>query len=298
LCKKNKINRKTRETTMKYIVPMATLALFFSHTHAMKNIKNTKELTIVDSIGIGATTGMIAITGLQPLLKIKNDVIQQKMISWHPAVLYRGFLVSFLSMTPTTIVQVTTNDLLKKTMPKNNNSLSALDKTAIAFLAGVSSALAVCPAERVMIKQQNGGEPFKKVISDLIKRAGFKTLYHGFIPTAGREGTFATSYLASDVIAQKFGMVNPKNELLYSLSGSLPAAILGANVSLPCDVIKTNMQSHELSLKQAVKKIYHADGLRGFMRGSLPRTSIFLFGIPVMSYTSKVLEQKVKNMNH
>jgi hypothetical protein len=80
------------------------------------------------------------------------------------------------------------------------------------------------------------------------------------------------------------GSTQPDDHFIFSLVAGLVAGVPGAGLTVPCDVIKTRMQSTGLglhassggtvplpSLRSTVKALYNEGGVGAFLKGAAPR---------------------------
>jgi len=127
--------------------------------------------------------------------------------------------------------------------------------------AGFTCTIIVTPIEKIKIQLQNN--PSENFMS-VIKKENFKSIYNGWSACLAREIPGFGIYMSV------FNMLKNNTENMTLTKTFAYGGISGICAWLgmyPSDVIKTNMQSHNISLKMAIKKIYNNDGFIGFYKG-------------------------------
>lgn len=185
-------------------------------------------------VAVGSASAISAVPFIQPLIFFKNRA--QAGSSRQPIggfrTVYRGGAGFAASFAPTTAIQTAACGIFSKSM----------DPFSAATAAGVVSAIAVCPAERIMIQQQNRQMSYTDTVREIYNVCGVKGFYRGFIPTVVREGVFSAAYLGgAPAVKEKlvdYGMSPFMAQLGAGIAVGSPAAIL----SHPFDTLKTQMQ--------------------------------------------------------
>jgi len=123
-------------------------------------------------------------------------------------------------------------------------------KLAAATLAGVASALVVCPAELIMNQQQKNEMGFWYTARKVHSSYGLSGFYRSFLPTAGREGVFTGAYLGGVLLLKEQLQTMGMGELSAQFLSGVIVGPVAAVVSHPLDTYKTVMQ-RDFSLKDS-----------------------------------------------
>mmetsp|Transcript_9639 Transcript_9639/g.25105 ORF Transcript_9639/g.25105 Transcript_9639/m.25105 type:complete len:419 (-) Transcript_9639:56-1312(-) len=167
-------------------------------------------------------------------------------------------------------------------------------------LAGVLQVIATNPMERIKILQQVGA---KGGVVGIVKKLGISGLYQGSSACFLRDMPFGAIYFTTYARTKKYLIAESKkaasrnngkkggkrnsvpdeDNFIYALIAGLVAGVPGAGLTVPCDVIKTRMQSGGFSLHSAAggtttasritiastaRSLYQEGGLGAFWRGS------------------------------
>lgn len=221
------------------------------------------------NVCVGSVSGMSAVAVIQPLIYFKN--IQQSRVAekslslkqaftFNPRLWYRGVFVFGGSFAPTIAIQTAANGAL----------VNVWSPLVAATAAGVFSALAVCPAEGIMIQQQNTGSSMWQTSKHIYSNHGIRGFYRAFIPTTIREGVFTAAYLGAVPIAKEKIQSLDISEGKAQIGAGAAVGIVAAAASHPFDTFKTQMQkdfSLKTSLVQGVfqKKVFAGFGWRAAM---------------------------------
>ena len=180
---------------------------------------------------------------------------------------YRGFLPPLFGIgLEKSLVFGFYNTLLNKNLFEN--------KYKNIFVSGLGSGLIctsiVTPLERIKINLQyvkTGSKKYNnslEAVTNIVRRQGVRSLYNGWSATLFREvpgyGIYFSTY---EYLKDHVKYDNPITTLLLGgLSGSMSWLFI-----YPSDVVKSNMQMKELSLKKTCLDIYQKRGIAGFYKG-------------------------------
>ncbi len=292
-----------------YTLPilMSITTMLCSYSYAMEKPQK-RSLTMLENSLIGATAGACEVTLVGQMLQaIKNrlqtgtasDTANRTALSLLKQ-LYKGYGVNVASMAPITALQVGINGLLS---PYLNGSDA--QKTAAAFIAGGTSALASSPADMLVIQQ---GQVIKDTLSRTIQEifdmhnpvsySNLKKLYRGLIPTAIRDGGFTVGYITlGDMLKKRLG-ITTGSRIGDTIATGVPAGLIAGILTHPCDSISTALK-RDLSKKlykgslDAALKIAREKGIQELYKGLTPRTIRIAAAIPLLSYVKETLEEKL-----
>lgn len=176
-------------------------------------------------------------------------------------------------------------------------------KAGSAFLAGASGALIETPFSSIQLYSQNTACPSRSIFSEL----GFKGSFRGLVPNAVlKEGPFAIGYqfLApklKSLMLPYFNTDSSKiNDSIATAVGGAAAGLITAIATQPGTVMCSKMQSDlekniYKSSWQTAKKIYLDEGVSGFFRGLLQRSSRAAIAVPLCVAYASTLEKFTKN---
>ncbi|OQS00645.1 Mitochondrial Carrier (MC) Family [Thraustotheca clavata] len=266
-------------------------------------------LTGMQYAAIGSMAGMFEVCIQQPMMYIKNCVQQNRPMSFHPAVMYRGVGVMCASIAPVSAVQFAVDGVLTTSL--NAASIPSTEGSRIltAATAGVCSSFLSSPAELVMTLQQHTGHSVKQTIQEVTQTYGFSRLYRGMPYTCLREMIWCASYLAlGPVLGEKlhqhfpetFGDANTatiSQRGAAAMGGSIGAGLIAVLATQPIDTIKTIMQGNALD-KNAMgimaesRRVWNQGGISGLYKGTIPRGLRLIGAVFILSETKKILEQQ------
>ena len=244
----------------------------------------------------GSVIGVAEVTVNQGLSFIKNRLQQGKPLNHtRLSVVYRGYGVNAGSMAPITAVQTGTNAAATQVLKAyTGKELSDLQKMYVAFGAGAISGLVSCPAEMVMLHQQNSGHSLQQTTRNLAA-FGWSSLYRGLPHTMIRDGGFTVGYLAlGQLICKRLGL-DERNKLQNALVGGVPAGLFAAASTHPFDTVKTKLQEDN---KKAIyknsydvlKALMKEGGYKALFKGLTPRATRVASAITIMSYLNERLK--------
>lgn len=200
----------------------------------------------------GIASSLPAAYAVMPMITLKNKAIEhvtsgrkargepfvydRNILSWYRGV--TGFSASFV---PTTLVQMVATEAFSEFFSPG----------AAAASGGMASAVAVGPAEFVLIQQGKRKSGFVKTVQYMVQNHGIAGFYKGFTLTAGREGVFTYSYMELAPKIKEWMREKGASETQSNFMGGPAAGVFAAIVSQPLDVLKTRMQQEICSMKEA-----------------------------------------------
>lgn len=230
-------------------------------------VNKKKPTDFWQNVFVGSISGMSAVSMIQPMIYFKNvkqskvaqegkSVTQVKGFEKNPRIWYRGVGGFAASFAPTIAIQTAANGIFS----------NVWGPFFAASAAGITSAIVVCPAEGIMIQQQNTGKGFWQTAKHVYSAYGVQGFYRAFVPTAIREGAFTAAYLgAAPIMKEKmhsFGV----NEWVAQVIAGTVAGTVAAGISHPFDTFKTQKQgdfSMKMSMIQAIFQKQHLRDLDG-----------------------------------
>ena len=224
-----------------------------------------KSMDFLQNIFVGSISGMSAVSIIQPMIYFKN--LQQSRVAQegksvtvfkgfekNPRVWYRGVGVFAASFAPTVAIQTTAKGILSKIW----------DPLVAASVAGMISAIAVCPAELIMIQQQNTGKNFWETAKHVGSNYGVRGFFRGLLPTGIREGVFTTAYLgATPMLKEKVRSLRVNEWVAQGIAGTIVGIVVAA-ISHPFDTFKTQKQGNFSMQKSMIKAIFEKAAFAGF----------------------------------
>lgn len=184
------------------------------------------------------------------------------------------------SFTPTIAIQTAANGIFS----------NVLTPFFAASVAGMSSAIAVCPAEGIMIQQQKTGSSFWQTAKHVYSIYSIQGFYRAFVPTAIREGAFSAAYLGAAPIMkekmQSFGV----NEGVAQVTAGAVAGTVATVISHPFDTFKTQKQQDFSMNMSMIKAIFQ----RGAFAGFRWRVPIVEVATTVLPYVQEKLNAKIE----
>lgn len=234
--------------------------------YSPSQIENKKKPTdFLQNIFVGSISGMSAVSLIQPMIYFKNlqqsrvaqegrSVTPFKGFEKNPRVWYRGVGVFAASFAPTVAIQTTAKGIFS----------NVWDPLVAASVAGMISAIAVCPAEGIMIQQQNTGKSFWETAKHVGSTYGVRGFFRGFVPTAIREGVFTTAYLgATPIMKEKIRAFGVNEWVAQGIAGT-GVGVVAAAISHPFDTFKTQKQGDFSMQKSMITAIFEKSAFAGF----------------------------------
>ena len=229
---------------------------------------------------------------------------QPKIMSLHPADVYRGIETSAAGMAAITALQMTLNAGVQRMyQAKLNRELNESEKLVPAFCAGVAGAAVATPQEGIPNYQQNIKKNEKRelnslqAVREIQTKQGRMMLWRGFTPTGIRDGKFTIGYkLLPNMIENRAKQVFGNNEVT-NMGSKITAGVATAIATHPWHVIARHMQNKPSlsTTAHAARDIYQDQGMQGFTRGLVPRGIRVMYAIPMLSWAeTQVMNQLLK----
>lgn len=276
------------------VTTMATLQISCGGDAPQKQ----QPLSFTESVVVGGLVGAaeVMLPG-QALYYVANMAVQNKVISRNPADWYKGVFPNAVGVAPIAAIQKATNTQATEAITTmQEHDLSAGQRLAVAFGAGVTGAVVATPQEAISTYMGNNTtKTTRQAMSDLGTRA-----WRGFRPMAAREGVFSSGYQAVEPMMQDAAKSTMGNTTTAAVAGSVAAGVVTAVVSQPFAVVKTLVQSDPDKAQyknnfDTVQKIYRQDGAKGFFRGGVARGTRVAIAIPLYAQYTKVLTQALQD---
>jgi len=166
----------------------------------------------------------------------------------NPITYYRGVWVNCGAMGPIIATQFGVNNaiqgLVKPMRP--NGKLTDADTIGMAMVAGTTSSFVGCPAEFLMIKQQQTGMSMVSALKTNVSQLGATTVFRGLGATMCRESVYAASYMGGvPILREKFGEIEAIKDIPGAafLASGITAGTIATVLTHPSDTIKTRQQA-------------------------------------------------------
>lgn len=235
-----------------------------------------------------ATNGALSITGgllvAQPLFTLKTYLMLGK--GFPPLHrLWSGYFVNVACSAPAEAIAFFSYHLFEKTVHRANEDLTTLQNFSASTLAGVISSPINAAFEQVMIKQQLHGGSMVEHIKSIYERSGWKGIFRGSLPTAGRDAIFTCGLFAlNDAVNAKMEGLVLHKFTRDTLSSVFSGAVAGF-LSTPLDLGKTIIQQQGTGTSfQVLKQIVQNEGITSIFRGAFSRSATTGTLICAMAY--------------
>ncbi len=182
-------------------------------------------------IVLGSLSAVSVVPFIQPMVYRKNLEQGSGNLERSVKAHYRGCRGFAASFVPTVALQTAVNGSLSK----------YLDPLSSAVIAGLFSAVIVCPAEAVMIQQQLTNKSYQATVKTLWQRRAF---FRAFTMTAVREGGFSGAYLGLTPLFKRKFLEMGASEGGAQIGAGIAAGLISATVGQPCDTYKTQVQQN------------------------------------------------------
>ena len=250
---------------------------------------------VLSNIAIGSLTGLSEVVSGRPLdylktLKISGKPMIAKGIVGKIVESYSGAQTHIASIIPATALQTVLEEYLRKYFSQEYTPA----------LAGATSALFVCPIEKILLQQQqNPGSSFTVNFACLMKNnQKWKSFYKGVSMISLRELIFTSGYMKIMPELNNYCKENLNNPYAGKL---LAACVGGSTLSLlshPFESIRVWQQMDKSeSVFDTIKKMSQAEGslMKNLYKGSLYRSTRYVLALYMMSQTRKILIEKFKH---
>lgn len=249
------------------------------------------------------STGIMLLT-LQPLNTVKTYIMAGKGMPSHKA-LYRG-------MTPVAINNISVQSLsfftqgffVKRYFQGTRENMSAPEKIIVATASAISTSPLSTVLDRIMILCQLNKEDPRLTIRKIVSQKGVKSLFKGYVPTLGRDLSFAAGLWAfSDIFTKYLTKKLPHfegKEKATPILGKLIAGFFFGALSTPIDVVKTRMQSDQSEVYptawKTVIRLLEKEGPHVFIRGLATRMALISSSILVLGYSKEKVPSILPNI--
>ena len=223
------------------------------------------------------------------------DVFRQTIRAHGVRGLYRGMPSQLVGISPEKALKLTTYDSVRRLFrPDGAKTSHAPMSFGVEALAGATAGLvqvvATCPYELVKVRLQTATGPCTAL--GVMRELGARGLFTGAGATLLRDVPFTAVYFG--LYSQfKKAATDDKGHLplLSRFLTSVAAGGIGAALTTPADVLKTQMQKARTSgaapsLAGTARKIVAEEGAAGLLRGLQPRIMLIapLFGTALVVY--------------
>lgn len=258
-----------------------------------------KQTHFWQNVLVGSLSGMSAVSLIQPMIYFKNvkqgQITQAdspsnppKRAEINPRVWYRGFGGFAASFAPTIAVQTVAKGIF----------LNIFTPLYASSAAGVASAIVVCPAEVVMIQQQQTGKGFLETTRHVFVTYGFFGFYRAFTHTAIREGAFAAAYLGAGPNIKERLQSLGVNEWVAQIIAGVVAGSAAAVVSHPFDTLKTKKQGDFSTDISMVKAFFSERSWRAAINKAFAgfgwRAAMIITATTVMPFVQEKLNTRIE----
>jgi len=244
---------------------------------AMEGESVKPQLSNVENMMVGIIGGILECSINFPVITAKFCVQEGRAFPTRISDWYAGLGVQVCSMAPITASQIVVNGFLERVMTDGKRDMSAFECVVAAFLAGAVSALIYCPAELLIIQQQNLKMNFFPAVHHLRKKYGNLFFIRGLLATVLREAIYAVGYLAFAPILQKAFVDMNLGALSSAIAAGILAGIIAGIATHPIDLAKTAVQAD--MGKERFQTSFHAIniyrktyGIGGLFKGFTLRT--------------------------
>lgn len=260
-----------------------------------------EKLSVAQSLFSGSVAGALEVLANHPFWTIKTRVQKKEDFTLNPRVLYRGILASAASEVPITAIQLGLNRGLQLYAFGDQKDLSASQRLASAFTAGVGSAFISCPTEMVITAQGTLESNFYTAGLQVFQQRGFKGFYTSLPATGMREGLFTAFFLGVTPLVKTWLRPYSTNENSLHIFSGVISGVAATVVSQLFDTVKTDQQTvglnQPVNFNSSVKKIYRESGVLGFFKGGLARGARVASAVTLMSWVTDSLEEPIRSYN-
>lgn len=254
----------------------------------------------IKSIAIGSVSGMTEVMVDQPLITIKNYLIERRTnpdakVPCTIKDFYRGFNANMLGMVPTTAMQMLAYDKVNSLFEEEEKT--SYQSWAAVSASGVAGAIPASPIELVIIRQNKDQIPLSKALKSIVQEHGVSKLVgRGFVATALRDTGFTKGMLEGHPWAKE-QLVTSFPSIPNSAASLIAGSGVGAAVAVithPFDTIKYKQQSFAArSIWDACRLTYQQGGAIAFWDGVSARGARVILATIVISETRKKLQEYV-----
>lgn len=217
----------------------------------------------IKELGYGSFAGLVGYSLCHPFDTIKVRKQQQPGYSLVADLKSNGFRSLFRGITSPLFNVVLEKSTLFVAYDwlKHNTENSAWQN---GLGAGLLTTLTVTPCERVKIRSQLQHLPVYHSFKQIIRQDGFASLYRGWSATLTREVPgYGLYFLTYEEVKKRKPVLNTWESFGTGALCGMVAWI----VIYPSDVVKTQMQEHNMGLRKATSKLWRAGGIGSFYKG-------------------------------
>lgn len=283
---------------MKFIVIIVS-AISFVSLMAVE-IEEKNQSSQLQSIVVGSVSGMTEVLVDQPLITIKNYLIEKRTnpnakVPCTIKDFYRGFNANMLGMVPTTAMQMVAYDKVNSLVKHEEDSLYKSWAPVVA--GGFAGAIPASPIELVIIRQNKDQIPLFKALKCIVQEEGVSKLVgRGFVATAIRDTGFTKGMLEGHPWAKE-QLITAIPSMPATAASLISGASVGAVVAVvthPVDTIKYKQQSFAArTIWDACRLTYQQGGAIAFWDGVSARGVRIAFATIVMSETRETLNNLI-----
>lgn len=245
-----------------------------------KSQHEKQKLKPIESVGVGAVTGVVSASVYLPFWTIKMRHQCELPFTLHPRVLYKGYGTILGVIAPITILQIFNASRVESITA--STTVSPEQRMLSSFMGGASSAVVSNLLNLVGTQQHKHSHPSPRIAAHtLYSQFGPRKLFVGLPTTAMGEGLFTMSYYGMVPYLKPYMKEYFDNEVAATLAAGVLAGIPTAVITQPLDRIKTMQHKHadevgaqgkNNGLIKCCKELYKTSGFRvGFFKGLIPR---------------------------
>lgn len=213
---------------------------------------------------------------------LKNDISRNGFTG-----LYRGLIPQISSSAPRFAARFTIYENLIKMTNEVDGDTEFLKLLSGVLAGSIEAAVFMTPAEAIKVKVIKEKSTNTEIMRTIYRENGLGGFWRGGVPTTVRQGmTQGVSLYVNSLLNP---VLHPYLGSLTGLGVGVVSGVTAVAVSNPVDVIKTRQQerSNKVSIGQEMKSIIQSDGILGFYRGGLLRSSRM---VPLHSLTYLVYD--------
>ncbi|MES2204028.1 MAG: MC/SLC25 family protein [Pseudomonadota bacterium] len=267
----------------------------------LNNTKNRQEqITFRQALFSGIVAGIAEVSANHPLWVIKTRIQRNFTPVLQRQGLYQGLASNMITMVPLIALRISLATSFQNSYASNNESKNySLQLVLSALIGGSIPSMLSGPLEFIRTRQVTHGSDFLATYKKLIKKNGYAVLSTGLLGTMARDGIYTCGFFALVPILKKNLDNHFDSDWSASIASKLLAGAIAAFASQPLDTAKIeqqmNVEYRQISLTQAAKKIFNAEGIYGFFKGSTPRILRVISAVTIISTVNEKMEKNFKN---
>ncbi|GBG30601.1 Mitochondrial substrate carrier family protein S [Hondaea fermentalgiana] len=212
--------------------------------------------------------------------------------------LFKGFTPALASSVTENIVVWSVNSFLRNQLEASIGAgdedfvISNQQQALLGALTGCVSAVAICPAEVLKVRQQTKtvrGATSLQIATEVVRESGVRGLFRGVGPLLARDVPFYFLFFgAMETFWDKIAPDGSENNLLWSAVGGGFGGSLAWAIVFPFDVAKTRQQVYggRDTMLATMRGVVRKDGIQGLYRGwtpavlrAFPANGALVFGV-------------------